>query len=340
MGGGPVDREQWRQVVEAATRAPSIHNTQPWSFTVAGNRLDVRADPARALPALDRSGRQRIISCGVAVEFALIALRAAGAEVAVELLPEPADPELLASLTLTGSREVAESDRALGAAIASRHTERAPFQPQAVPAEVVDGLQRAVAAFSVWLKPITETDEEVATAFLLSRAEEIEQSEPEYVAELQHWMRTDPAAVDGIPVGAVLEEDPATRPSNWLIRDFVVGSRPGDRSPFHSPEDPDAPPPPVERPAVVLLGTDNDDAMAWLTAGRGLGQVLLRVTVAGLAASPLTQALDWPATRAQLGTRLSLIGHPQMLLRLGYPGGDRSPSTNRRPLADVLTFAE
>jgi nitroreductase len=333
-----VDREQWSRVVEAATRAPSIHNTQPWSFTVTGDGLDVRTDPARALHTLDRTGRQRVISCGVAVEFALVALRAAGAEAAVELLPDPGDPQLLACLTVTGAREVADDDRALGEAIARRHTERAPFQPQAVPAEVVDGLQRAAATFSVWLKPITESDEEVATAFLVSRAEEIEQGEPEYLAELQQWMRTDPGAVDGIPVGSVPDEDPATRPSNWLIRDFVAGSRPPGRSPFHDPDDPDAPPPAVERPAVVLMGTDNDDAMAWLTAGRALGQVLLRATAAGLAASPLTQALDWPATRTQLRTRLSLIGHPQMLLRLGYPTSDRTPSTNRRPVAEVLTF--
>jgi nitroreductase len=334
-----VDREQWSRVVEAATRAPSIHNTQPWSFTVARDRLDVRTDPSRALHALDRSGRQRVISCGVAVEFALVALRATGAEVAVELLPDPADGDLLATLTVTGAGEAAAEDRALGAAIASRHTERAPFRPQAVPAEVVDGLQRAAATFSVWLKPVSGTDEEVATAFLVSRAEEMEQSEPEYLAELEQWLRTDPAAVDGIPVTAVPDDDPAARPSNWLVRDFVVGSRPAERSPFHNPVDPDAPPPAVERPAVVLLGTDNDDAMAWLTAGRALGQVLLRATEAGLAASPLTQALDWPATRTQLRSRLSLIGHPQMLMRLGYPSTDRTPSTNRRPVAEVLTFA-
>ena len=333
-----MDREQWSRVVEAATRAPSIHNTQPWSFAVTGDRLDVRTDPARALSTLDRTGRQRVISCGVAVEFALVALRAEGVDVAVELLPDPADADLVACLTVTGPREAGDDDRALAGAVASRHTERAPFLPQAVPAEVVDALQQAAATFSVWLKPITESDEEVATAFLVSRAEEIEQGEPEYVAELQQWMRTDPAAADGIPVGSVSEADPATRPSNWLIRDFVVGSRPAGRSRFHNPDDPSAPPPDVERPAVVLMGTDNDDAMAWLTTGRALGQVLLRATVAGLAASPLTQALDWPATRTQLRTRLSLIGHPQMLLRLGYPTGDRTPSTNRRPVDEVLTF--
>ena len=331
-----MEPEQWASVVEAAIRAPSIHNTQPWRFTAAPDRLDVHTDPRRALHALDPSGRQRVISCGVAVEFALVALRAAGREVTVELMPDDTDADHLATVVVAGEREPTEEDRRLAQAVELRHTERAPFLPQAVPGELVDGLQRAAGSFSVWFKPITRSDEEVATVFLISRAEEIEQGEPAYVAELQQWLRTDPGAVDGIPVEAVSGEDPATRPSNWLIRDFVVGSRPAGRSPFHNP-DPDAPPPPVERPTVVLMGTDNDDRLAWLTAGRALGQVLLRATAAGLAASPLTQALDWPATRAQLRSRLSLIGHPQMLLRLGYPSSDRTPATGRRPVGDVLT---
>ncbi|MGY1669803.1 Acg family FMN-binding oxidoreductase [Geodermatophilus sp. SYSU D00710] len=331
-----VDQQQWTAVVEAATRAPSIHNTQPWSFRADGDRLAVRTDPDRALRALDPSGRQRIVSCGVAVEFAVVALAAAGRAADAETLPDPADPDLLAVVTVTGEREPTEHERALGSAIAARHTERAPFLPRAVPAEVVDRLQATAGGFRVWSKAITESEEEVATVFLISRAEEIEQGEPEYLEELQRWMRTDPAAVDGIPVGAVPADDPSTRASNWLIRDFVVGSRPG--GPVSHDRDPDAPPPEVERPTVVLMGTDGDDRGAWLTAGRALGRVLLEATAEGLAASPLTQALDWPATRTQLRSRLSLTGYPQMLLRLGYPGSDRTPSTNRRPVADVLTF--
>ncbi|GAB3326511.1 hypothetical protein GCM10027451_51870 [Geodermatophilus aquaeductus] len=332
-----MDQQEWTRVVEAATRAPSIHNTQPWSFTADGDRLVVRTDPSRALHALDRSGRQRIVSCGVAVEFAAVALAAAGADVDLELLPDPADPDVLAAVTVTGRREPDERARTLDSAIAARHTERAPFLSRAVPGEVVDRLQATAGDLRVWFKPITESEEEVATAFLVSRAEEIEQREPEYLAELQQWMRTDPAAVDGIPVDAVPAGDPSTRPSNWLVRDFVVGSRSADR-PAGSDLDPDAPPPPVERPTVVLMGTDGDDREAWLTAGRALGRVLLEATAAGLAASPLTQALDWPATRTQLRSRLRLVGYPQMLLRLGYPSGDRTPPTNRRPVSDVLTF--
>jgi hypothetical protein len=332
-----VDERQWADVVAASVRAPSIHNTQPWLFRATPDRLDVLTDPARALKVLDPSGRQRVISCGVAVEFAAVALRAAGHEPVVELLPDRADANHLATLTLGRGRTPTEEDVALAGAISRRHTERAAFLPESIPSDLVDVLQADAREFGVWVKHISESDEEVATVFLIARAEELEQGEPQYLAELEQWLRTDPSAVDGIPVDAVPTEDPATRPSNWLIRDFVVGSRPADRSPFHG-ADPDAPPPPVERPAVLLLGTANDDVSAWLQSGRALGRLLLRATAAGLAASPLTQALDLPVTRTRMRSRLSLVGHPQMLLRMGHPASTGTP-TGRRPVADVLSWS-
>jgi hypothetical protein len=322
-------------VVAAATRAPSIHNTQPWSFTATGDRLELHLDRERALPVLDPTGRQQIISCGAAAEFAAVALRAAGRAAEVELLPGGGEGDHLATVRAGAAVEPTDGDRALAEAIGRRHTERAPFLPRAVPSGLVDRMQDDAADLDVWVKPITEEEEEVATVFLLSRAEEIERGEPEYLAELQRWLRTDPGAVDGVPVEAVPREDPATRPSNWLIRDFVAGSR-DPHGAFLPEGDPAAPPPVVERPAVVLLGTGNDDRRAWLLSGRALGRLLLRLTLEGLAASPLTQALDWPATRIRLRSRLSLVGHPQMMMRLGYPSSRSSAPTGRRPVGEVL----
>jgi nitroreductase len=333
-----VDEQDWAQVVAAATRAPSIHNTQPWRFVAGPDRLDVFLDTDRALPVLDPTGRQQVISCGSAIEFAVVALAAAGHAADVDLLTDDADPDHLATVRVTGARVATDDDRGLAAAIERRHTVRAAFQPRAVPGDLVDRLQREAAAFGTWFKPITSSEEEVATVFLISRAEEMEQSDPAYLTELQSWMRTDPAAVDGVPVEAVPSEDPHARPSNWLIRDFVVGAR-EQSPPFLQSGDPDAPPPDVERPTVVLMGTEGDDRYAWLLAGRALGRVLLLATAAGVAASPLTQALDWPATRTRLQARLSLVGHPQMLLRMGYPPETTGQAVSgRRPVADVLRF--
>jgi hypothetical protein len=332
-----VNEQNWTQVVAAATRAPSIHNTQPWRFTAGPEHLEVFLDRDRALPVLDPTSRQQVISCGSAIEFAVVALAAAGFTTEVDVATDDGDPDHLATVRIVGRHQATDEDAALAAAIERRHTVRAAFQSRAVPAELVDRLQREAASFDAWLKPITRSEEEVATVFLISRAEEMEQNDPAYRAELDRWMRTEPGADDGVPVDAVPSDDPRARPSNWLIRDFVVSRR--EQHAFLEPSDPDAPPPEVERPTVVLLGTAGDDRYAWLQSGRALGRLLLVGTASGVAASPLTQALDWPVTRTRMKSRLSLVGHPQMLLRMGYPPEPvTGPVSGRRPVSDVLAF--
>ena len=84
-----------------------------------------------------------------------------------------------------------------------------------------------------------------------------------------------------------------------------------------------------------MLGTPGDDPLSWLEAGRALARLLLRAAEEGIAASPMTQVLEIPATREMLGHQLGLVGHPQILLRLGYGHGHSvSP---RRPVDEVLT---
>ena len=334
-----MEEADWAQVVAAATRAPSIHNTQPWRFVAGPDRLDVFYDRERALPVLDPSGRQQVISCGIAVTFAEVALASAGSGTATELLPDADDADHLASIRVTGPAGSGDDERALAGAIKQRHTVRAAFEPRAVPTELLDRLERVAGSYGLWFKPITRSEEETATVFLVSQAEEMEQSDPAYLEELERWLRTDPGSVDGVPVEALPEGDPHERPSNWLVRDFAVGSREQHR--FLPAGDPDAPPPEVERPTVVLMGTENDDRGAWLRAGQALGRVLLLATVEGLVASPLTQALDWPAARTRLRQRLSLVGYPQMLLRMGYApeAAAGTAVSGRRPVSEVLRFA-
>jgi hypothetical protein len=220
-----VDEHDWAQVVTAATRAPSIHNTQPWRFAATPDRLEVFLDPDRALPVLDPTRRQQIISSGIAVEFAVVALTAREQAVEVTLVPDADDPDHLATLRLAGVAAASDEDVALAGAIERRHTVRAPFLPRQVPQELIDRIQAEAGKFRTWVKPITRSEEEVATVFLISRAEEVEQSDPAYLAELESWVRTDPGAVDGVPADAVPAGDPRVRPSNWLIGDFVVGGR-------------------------------------------------------------------------------------------------------------------
>ena len=64
--------------VSMATAAPSLHNSQPWLFRIAGPAVEVYADPSRRLPVLDPDGREQLISVGAAIFNLRLGIRRAG----------------------------------------------------------------------------------------------------------------------------------------------------------------------------------------------------------------------------------------------------------------------
>jgi hypothetical protein len=323
-----MEQQTVRNIVEQATRAPSIHNTQPWRFVTRADTIEVWTDPSRGLAVIDPTGRGRHISCGAALLHARLAASAAGFTGVVTLLPDATEPAHLADLTLHAAEPATAegSTGDLAAAIPVRHTSREPFSNEPVSADTIRELQQAAGAEGAWLRIIDTPEEATAVAVLIARADELQAGDPAYVEELRQWTQRRDTG-DGIPSSAVPDMAPAERGSNYRQRDFVT-----DREPEETSSDE---PPPVERPLIAVLGTTDDDVASWIAAGQALGRLLLTATAHGVTASPLTQALEIPATRAGLASELGVIGHPQMLLRLGY--GESGAPTPRRPIDDVMS---
>src|SRR6266567_8877481 len=100
----PMTAEQVaRYVVTEAVWAPSVHNTQPWRFTVDGGsaspRISLHADPERRLAVADPDGRELMISCGAALFNVRLALRSLGYIPETGVLPEPGQPTLVARVS-------------------------------------------------------------------------------------------------------------------------------------------------------------------------------------------------------------------------------------------------
>ena len=322
-----------RAVVEAATRAPSIHNTQPWRFVAHDDVVELWADPERAVPAIDPEGRSRHLSCGAALALARVAAAAQGVATSATVLPDPTEPDHLADLHLGGPHETDADDRALADAIGARHTERGPFDDASpTTADEVAALADAVRREGCWLRVVDPGDDAAAVTVLLARADDVQSAEPAYREELRRWTGRAPDSPDGVPATAVPETPPADRGSSYRLRDFEPDR--DDKSPHWADE-----PPPAEHPLVVVLGSPADDVAAWLAAGQALGRLLLTATVHGLAASPMTQAMEVADTRARLTSELSLVGFPQVVLRVGRAPREATPGrANRRPVDEVLVL--
>lgn len=333
-----MDQQLLTDIVEQAARAPSIHNTQPWRFVARHNLIELWTDPSRGLDVLDPTGRARHLSCGAALLHARVAAAAAGYVAVVTLQPDPAESEHLADLRLEDGAGGHEEDRRIAEAISTRRTARAPFTDDTLSDDVLTALRHAAEAEACWLRIVDSTDDAAAVAVLLARADELETADPAYREELRRWTEHGDDARDGVPDSAVPDVPPGKRGSNFRLRDFVADRGEATVSP-ESDE-----PPPVERPVVAVLGTRDDDIASWLAAGQGLGRLLLTASSLGVLASPMTQPLEIPDTRARLSAELGLLGHPQMLLRLGY-GSDEGARkdvavTPRRPVEDILTMTE
>jgi hypothetical protein len=312
-----------RTVAECAALAPSVHNSQPWQFISRADTLEVRADRERRLGYLDPDGRLMHISCGAAIEFARLAVRAEGFDCTVELLPDPADKDLLARVVVGAGLDTSGLEQVLVQAIPRRYTDRGDYDAQLVPPALIAEAQTVLATYGVWVKVIDDAADRTGLALVLADAEAAETMSPEYVDELARWVHP---GDDGLPLPAV------SPPLSDVVTDMPQRAFVNDGRRLR----PDAGVPPlVIRNTVVMLGTKADTPTDWLTAGAGLAWLQLRAAVDNIVTQPLGPATDFPAARARLRSELKLLGHPQFVLRMGYGAG--RPWTRRR--STETTFA-
>jgi nitroreductase len=304
--------------VEAAIRAPSIHNTQPWKFALADHRIDVYADRERQLPVADPHGSALRISCGAAIFNLRLAIGHRGREAEVTLLPDVRDPDLLARVALGRPRPASPADEELHAAIARRRSNREPFLDTAVALDVRAQLRTAAQAEGGWLDLLLGPPALEMIAHLVRAADRRLSSSAAYRAELAAWTRPDGSA-DGVPPRA---GGPAPLPHEFLARRDFGGppGRPGREFELD--------------PLIAVLGSRGDLPIDDLVAGQALQRVLLTATRAGLVTSLMSQPIEVSAVREELRVGLRRYGSPKMLLRAGY--GVPGAVAGRRPVAEVV----
>ncbi|SES40226.1 NAD(P)H nitroreductase [Actinokineospora terrae] len=149
-----LDPSTLRLALAVSTRAPSVHNTQPWRWVSEAGALHLLADRTglnRAAP----EHRDVEISCGAALHHLTTALAALGARVAIRTTPSSSDPDLLATVNAVGPHTPSAADLAMAGAIGTRRTERRPLSPCPVPTDLLDVLRTRAVNHGVQLTPIT-----------------------------------------------------------------------------------------------------------------------------------------------------------------------------------------
>jgi hypothetical protein len=269
-----------------------------------------------------------LISCGAALFTARLALRAAGYVPRARVLPDLAQPLLVARLGWERGPAPSEYECRLAARVRSRRAHRGAFDPLPLAPELLAALQECAARQGAVLRVITDEGTRAALAEVVRAAERALEADSAHVRELAAW--TSPpgsSRADGVPATAYPARAERTFPY-FPTRDFARGRGWG------------LPPlstiPGRSAGVVCLLATTADEPADWVSAGQALQSVLLTSAAWGVAAALHSQPFEVGWGRDLIRSRPGLC--PQLLLRLGTtiqagPGVRRPPGSVLRVLA-------
>jgi len=179
--------EQMQFLLRYAILAPSGHNTQPWSFHITPEGVQVFADTSRRLLVVDRNDRELLMSIGAAITNFRVAAAHFGFETTVAYEPRSMESLPVATIFVRETCGPDEQLAALFPAIRRRHTNREPYDEQPLDPETLQRVCDVIDGSSETLRLILPRDTERVAEFV-ARAEKALLARPAYCAELSDWV--------------------------------------------------------------------------------------------------------------------------------------------------------
>ena len=305
--------EEKNLLADAAVRAPSVHNTLPWVLELpelpdGGRVAELYERFDRALPRHDPRGRDRLISCGAALEHVRIGSRVLGWAPEVALFPDPDRRDLVARVHARHRTTPSDADTRAYAAVRARRSHRKPFGPAPVAEHTVRWLIAANHTDGTGVRRVRGEEETRALARLLTHAAQALRDDRGYQRELAAWTSAVRDPLPGTGISSALRRT-ATMPWAGLVRRTTAVPDVETLAARLSGE------------CLLLVETPDDGRRDHVLAGAATESVWLAAVGGGLTGALLTQPFQLSEVRAGLVEALSLNGFPQVLLRLGWRAG-------------------
>ncbi|MDR7300843.1 Acg family FMN-binding oxidoreductase [Haloactinomyces albus] len=315
VAGQPWTSEDIATLERTVDRAPSVHNTRPWSLTVQDRAATLHERTNAELEQHDPEGRDRRLSCGAALTNLILAVRNLGwaTETRREHSPDP--PDEIAAVLGSHREPPNATEGQRYRAIIRRTSYRRVFEPRAVSYLSREALLAAATSPTVFPRWVT-MGEAPSVAELLAYAARVRRKDRSYQRELAMWTVGAPGEVapgEGVPADAFGTEGV---PAVGLT---TSATRVPDEQRLAAW---------IETESLMVLSTASEDYYDHVSAGMAMQLAWLAATSLGLVASVMTQPLHLTEVRSGLRERLGLPGEPQLLMRFGYPAAVPGP---RRP---------
>ncbi len=309
--------DRLRFLIRYALLAPSSHNTQPWQFRIAADRIDVFMDEGRWLKVADKDQRELHISIGCALENLLIAAKHFGLAHRTEYLTDPANPMHAATVRVSeDGRPSPGPSHDLFPMISVRHTNHGEYDGRAIPADVLDRLSGCNDKPSVTLLLTANEEIKWKVDELVVRADANEFANPAFREELGHWIgqgvfgtswlmsKIGKLAVTYVNMGASI----AKKDSAVLMSSPVLG----------------------------LISSERNDRETQIKVGQVYQRLSLLAASSGLWCQPMSQLVQVEEIKQELSQlQANPALFPQHPFRLGFANPEKH-HTPRRAVEDVL----
>ena len=309
------------EIIRYATLAASSHNTQPWRFVIARDRIRILPDFSRRCRAVDPDDHHLFASLGCAAENLLHAALAGG------FRPTPAFDPVTRGMEMM--IEPAASERsALFDAIPLRQCSRSQYDGSSLSPDELRALERAGTGSGVTTILLTSAKQKDEVAGYVAQANSAQFADPAWRAELESWIRfSGREAVDtgdGL-YGPIMGSPDVPRWFGRAAMKLFSSSKAQNRKDARCI---------ASSGAIAVITSDRDEPSHWIEAGRCHERIALQATVLGLRTAFINQPVEVSAIRQQFASYLGLGGRrPDLVIRLGR--GPAMPRSLRRPVGDV-----
>jgi hypothetical protein len=302
-----------------AARAPSAHNTQPWSVSWEPNTLHVSRSMDHTLQVGDPTTRQATIGVGMFTETFTVAAKRWGLTPVVEVTATwPTSPGLV-DIHVTACDPI--DTPPLYAAIAARSTNRGLYDPDLDPYTLAR-LLGVESSEGVTIHPVLDPADKSAVGRMVRDGMQLALSMPALrleLAELTYWddePRDRGMAIESL-LGSSRSDLHPSEPADAWFQEHVEAVAEAER---------------LERayssaPVLLVISSDGDDPTSWVHVGRTACRLLLTAAEAGLSHCISAAPIEVPTLAPRLRAVIPDSSKPQMLMRVGKA---HEPSFGRR----------
>ena len=309
-------------ILQAAIRAPSGDNCQPWRFRVNQNRVSLFLQPEVDRSLFNVEQYASLIACGAAVENMRLAASRYGFEARVNLFPHASEPLRVADVDFEAA---GQAEDPLQSFISDRHTNRTVYDGRAVSAQTLARLTAQCDEFpGVELDLMTDRKHLRQIARLVWQADRVRLENRQLHAHFVKMVRfTISEALrlrDGLPLGNL----EAGKGGEWFLRltrpwaamnacNHLGASRLIARISYNGI---------TQASAVGLVKCRDLTPASFIQGGRALQRIWLAATREGLDFQPMTAiTLFW--LRWQLGRQDGFDESQRRLLEIMWPAYKR-----------------